>query len=439
MSSSSTKRSPSLPKSRSSIIRTAENQLLETGLKECVMPLAKYLFINTKDYLVTEFNHFFRYETNIASLKTSLREFKQTSHKLHTRVQVEEKRGLTRTNTVKGWLESAESIERDAAAIVDGNYNSSSESPLTSLLERKESGPKDCFVFLFSNYHDSKKSVLLLDEIKRLSADSDFDRVAEESLPDTAVDMPQPRMRGIGTDRALARLRGCVAEDDVTIIGLFGPDGVGKTMRLIKLNSDFVGSGGEDFISVIYVDVVACSNDARRIREVIGGRLGMTPKECESRELIKRTLSHTSFLLMLDGVREFIDYEELGVPCDGGRCARHRSRPHRRKIVVATPFDYVCAHMCAEETIEVEGLGPEEAWKLFTENVGRDAMRGDAEVHALAKAVVRNCDGIPGKLIECARALAGKTTVAEWKRVMSEKGMSSSGDSVDVIDVISNI
>ncbi|KAK1259054.1 putative disease resistance protein [Acorus gramineus] len=249
--------------------------------------------------------------------------------------------------------------------------------------------------------------------------------------------MPQPRMRGIGTDRALARLRGCIAEDDVTIIGLYGPEGVGKTTRLKKLNNDFVGSGGGDFDSVIYVDVARCSNDARKIQEAIGERLGLRARDDELEQQIRRCLNHTSFLLILDDVREFVDYEELGVPCDGGRCARHRSRPHRRKIVVATPFDYVCAHMLAEETIEVEGLGREEAWKLFAENVGRDAMGADAEVHALAEAVVRNCGGVPGKLIEYARALAGKRSVTEWKRVMWEKRMSSSsGDSVDIIDVI---
>ncbi|KAK1259055.1 hypothetical protein QJS04_geneDACA005522 [Acorus gramineus] len=123
MSSSSTKRSPSLSKSRSSIIRSAENQCLQSLVDECLMPLARYLFINTKDYLVSEVNHFFRYETNIASLKTSLHEFKRASHALQTRVDDDERRGLTRTDTVKDWLKTAESVSRHAEAIVGGNDN----------------------------------------------------------------------------------------------------------------------------------------------------------------------------------------------------------------------------------------------------------------------------------------------------------------------------
>ncbi|KAK1281940.1 hypothetical protein QJS10_CPB22g00979 [Acorus calamus] len=125
--SSSTKRSSSLPKSRSSIIRPAENQCLQSLLDECLMPLANFLFINIKDSMVREFNHLFQYQTTIASLKTSLREFKRATHTLQTRVDGDERRGLTRTDTVKGWLESAESITRHADAIVGGNDNGPSE------------------------------------------------------------------------------------------------------------------------------------------------------------------------------------------------------------------------------------------------------------------------------------------------------------------------
>ncbi|KAK1259056.1 putative disease resistance protein [Acorus gramineus] len=236
--------------------------------------------------------------------------------------------------------------------------------------------------------------------------------------------MPQPRMRSY------------ISEDDVTIIGLYGPEGVGKTTRLKMLNNDFVRSSGGDFDSVIYVDVTGCSNDAWRIQEAIGGRLGLRAQDNESKEQIRRCLSHTSFLLILDDVRVSVNYEALVVPCDG--------EPHRQKIVVATPFDYMRAHMWAEETIEVKGLGAEEAWKLFVDNVGRDAMRANGEVRGLAEAVVRNCGGAPGKVIERARALAGKRTITEWRRVVSEKGMLAlcwrrGCYCQDIIDVIPNI
>ncbi|KAK1281945.1 hypothetical protein QJS10_CPB22g00974 [Acorus calamus] len=75
------------------------------------MPLADFLFINIKDTMVREFNHFFRYETSIASLKTSLHEFKRAIHALQTRVDDDEGRGLTRTHTVKAGSRSRVALE----------------------------------------------------------------------------------------------------------------------------------------------------------------------------------------------------------------------------------------------------------------------------------------------------------------------------------------
>eukprot|EP00262_Sarcandra_glabra_P012017 TRINITY_DN2996_c0_g1_i3.p1 TRINITY_DN2996_c0_g1~~TRINITY_DN2996_c0_g1_i3.p1 ORF type:complete len:114 (-),score=20.91 TRINITY_DN2996_c0_g1_i3:298-639(-) len=82
--------------------------------------------------------------------------------------------------------------------------------------------------------------------------------------------------------------------------------------------------------------------------------------------------------------------------------------------------------MKARKKIKVECLAQEEAWNLFLDNVGEEAMNCHPDIPTLAEIVAQKCGGLPLALITIGRAMASKKTPQEWKHAITVLGESAS-------------
>ncbi|KAJ0100813.1 hypothetical protein Patl1_04360 [Pistacia atlantica] len=116
------------------------------------------------------------------------------------------------------------------------------------------------------------------------------------------------------------------------------------------------------------------------------------------------------FLLILDDVWETIDLDLLGFPQPEIQTGS--------KIILTSRYLGVCKQMKTDKQVKVDVLNDEEAWKLFTRNAGNVTTL--ERIEPLAKAVARECRGLPLAVITMGTAMRGKTIVRLWKHALNE-------------------
>ncbi|XP_058074715.1 disease resistance protein RPS5-like [Magnolia sinica] len=181
--------------------------------------------------------------------------------------------------------------------------------------------------------------------------------------------------------------------------------GVGKTTLLKKINIETT----HGFNVVIWV-VVSKEVNVGRIKNELGKRLGLIREEDTNQVEIRASeihnaLSKMKFMLLLDDIWQRLDLELVGIP-----------RPsNESKVVFMTRFENVCYEMKAEKKVKVECLGWKEAWDLFRENVGEEALNSCGDIPGRAEPIAKECGGLPLMLITIGRAMASKKTPEEWE------------------------
>jgi len=89
------------------------------------------------------------------------------------------------------------------------------------------------------------------------------------------------------------------------------------------------------------------------------------------------------------------------------------------KLIMATRSETVCHRMACHRKIKVKPLSEGEAWTLFKEKLGRDIALS-REVEGIAKAIARECAGLPLGIITVARSLRGVDELHEWRNTLKK-------------------
>ncbi|PRQ43484.1 putative P-loop containing nucleoside triphosphate hydrolase [Rosa chinensis] len=197
-------------------------------------------------------------------------------------------------------------------------------------------------------------------------------------------------------------------DDEVTVVGVYGMGGIGKTTMVEHVGAQACNTGLFDHVIMA---VVSQSPDFRKIQGTLADLLELKLEgETEvgrARILQKEIISRNKILIILDDIWEMIDLSRIGIP-SYGQLQRRNS-----KVLLTTRRFNVCHSMESQSSIPLNILSEEDSWKLFVKKA-RKSFENSTNFYDIARKVARECAGLPVALIAVARALGDKD-LDEWK------------------------
>ncbi|KAF7124324.1 hypothetical protein RHSIM_Rhsim12G0032800 [Rhododendron simsii] len=163
-------------------------------------------------------------------------------------------------------------------------------------------------------------------------------------------------------DVVLNKLR----DESTQKIGILGMGGVGKTTVLDLLNKSHEAETYFDF--VIWV-TISNSWSIRKLQNEVGNQLKIKIDANESNDTVAskllQRLEGKKYLLLLDDVWDEVDLRVVGFP--------NANQQNGWKVVLTTRKMEVCRKMGTDAEVPVSVLPNEEAWEMFSSEVGHVA------------------------------------------------------------------
>ncbi|XP_058106530.1 disease resistance protein At4g27190-like [Magnolia sinica] len=218
--------------------------------------------------------------------------------------------------------------------------------------------------------------------------------------------MPTTKLVGRTTaERNLEQIWESLMDHEARIIGVYGMGGVGKTTIMRHIYNRIKSQK-------IWVTV---SNDSsiERLQNSIAQAIGLDlsnehDEMRRSMKLFEALKRREKLIVIFDDVWDSFPLEMVGIAEDMA-C----------KIVLTTRSKNVCRAMNCQKTFEVKVLSTEEAWELFKEKLGVNAVLS-SEVEQIAKLVTKECAGLPLGIITVASAMREKNDIREWRNALEE-------------------
>ncbi|KAH9686639.1 AAA domain-containing protein [Citrus sinensis] len=363
-----------------------------------VLELVKCLAPPTERQLV--YLRWRNYNANLENLKAEMEKLKLERTSIQRRVSEAKEKGEEIEEKVEKWLVSANSIIDRAAKFI----------------EDEESTNKRCLKGLCPNlktrYQLSKKAetevkalAVLGEEVKK------FDIVSHRTIPEEIWLKSNKGYEAFESRvSTLKSIQNALTDVNVSIIGVYGMGGIGKT-TLVK---EFARQAREKklFDRVVFSEV-SQTPDIKKIQGEIAEKLGLElSDEVEYRRasrLYERLKNENKILVILDNIWKHLDLETVGIPF---------GNDHKGCRLLLTARDNnVLLSMGSKDNFLIGNLNEEEAWRLFKIMIGDDV--DNCKFKSIAINVAQACGGLPIALTTVARALRNKS-LHEWKNALRE-------------------
>jgi predicted ATPase len=283
------------------------------------------------------------------------------------------------------------------------------------------------------------------EELRELIADDLALLLAERFQPSFAADtapaqvavppagtFPSYTTAIVGREHELAEICGLLAREDVRLVTLTGPGGIGKT-RLATAAAAEAGGRFADGVRFVGLQDV---RHAARVPAAIAAALGVKESGAtEASEALERALRDSEQLLVLDNFEQVIDSATL--------LSSLLAAAPRLKLLVTSrePLRIYGEHEFSVASLEVPGerdtaeqLNSRDAVKLFVERAS--AVRPEFAVNAAnAKAVseiVRRLDGLPLAIELAAMRVRSLTPQAICERLRDQLAATLAGGARDL-------
>ncbi|KAK6269681.1 hypothetical protein POUND7_006786 [Theobroma cacao] len=261
----------------------------------------------------------------------------------------------------------------------------------------------------------SKKVAKKTLSISKLLEVCNFPRVGHRPpLQGIELLLPKDFMRSKSSMLAFNGIMKALKSDGVTMIGLYGMPGVGKTTLADVVLKQATEQKLFDKVVSVTVSQTPNLNEIRaRIAELFGLKFEASTEKGKAEELWRRLKGENKILIILDDVWKELELQIIGIPFGG----EHEGC----KILLTTRDQQVCCKMDCEEEFKLNILSEHEAWVLFKDKAG---LKDDSPTLNVAKEVARECGCLPLAIVTVAKALKGESLdawIAANKRLKSSR------------------
>ncbi|XP_022633327.1 probable disease resistance protein At1g12280 [Vigna radiata var. radiata] len=335
------------------------------------------------------------------------------------RLEEEESSLIITRDSVQKFVKHVKKQARNPDAIVDKWLEDAINDVhnVNQLLEEART-PKHCCFGHCPNwiwrYHVGKKLANKTMDLKKFIDEGrkyvPFDRIA--TLPSNTLDMLLEKcMNFESRQSAYEQLLDAVKNNDVSMIGLYGMGGCGKTTLAMEVRK-FV-EAEHLFEEVLFVPVSSTA-EVRRVQEKIASSLQFEfpePEEMQrAQRLCSRLTQEKNIFIILDDVWEKLDLGHIGIP----------SSEHHKgcKILITSRSEAVCTLMDCQRKIYLPILTDEEAWTLFQNKALISEATSDT-LKEMGRLISNECKGLPVTIAAVACSLKGKTEMV-WSVTLNK-------------------
>ncbi|KAJ9180030.1 hypothetical protein P3X46_008333 [Hevea brasiliensis] len=208
----------------------------------------------------------------------------------------------------------------------------------------------------------------------------------------------------------LKQVMDAIMNPDISMIGVYGMAGVGKTTLAKEIHRQAIEDNSFD---VVVMATVSQSPDIDEIQKTIADVMGVKLEEGsrygKASRLHQVLMKKNKILVILDDIWEKFFLKTVGIPSatDHKGCKIFLTSRNR---------DVLSREMGTEKEFELEVLKEDEAQSLFRKEVGE--IEND-ELQSMATEIARMCAGLPLSIVTVAKRLE-KTWSNEWKVAMKK-------------------